>query len=816
MKEGLGMGMKNNITKVAHDACTGCGACFNKCPVDAIKMQYDGEGFLYPFVEEDKCVNCGQCVKVCSALNPLKLHETPKSYAVWASDEIRLASSSGGMFTLLAEYVFEHQGIVCGAVYAEDYLTVYHTWAETKEELAALRSSKYVQSDTRQTYKEAEKYLNNGRMVLYTGCPCQIAGLYSFLGGDRPNLITADIVCHGSNSVTAYQSFIKEFSEGKEIRKVDFRDKKFFTWSTPTVIYLKDGTVKKVSWDQGTWYKGFLNGVINRMNCYDCVYARSERVADITLGDCWQVYRINPKYDDRKGTSLVLPNSEKGKQLLKILEPKMKLCKEIPLDEIRKYNGQLNKPTKIHPSRKFFFSHLNELGYHKSLWYGLGWRYDIGLVGWWFASNYGSSLTYYALGTLLESWNKQVLFIPIPKLNGTPWEKETEQTIGFISRYFHIGKKRDIAHMKEFNKFCDAFMLGSDQMWTAGTTDLVGYTFFLDFVDKDKKKIAFSTSFGHDRFYGSPETCAIAGDYLKRFDAISVRENSGVDICRDYFGVEAQQILDPVFLVDSKQYDLMLDNVTDPLPDKKYLLCYILDPTPEKEKAARRIAEHEGLEIITILGMKEYKNAKEVWKTGNVLPKVTTEQFLFYIKNCAFLLTDSHHGVCFGIIYKKKYVALVNANRGKTRFVTVAEVLHLQNRLMDNPLDVLKNEKIYEEIDYDKVEFRLKGKKEEAFNWLKYALTCPVKQGKDTIRTVNQESIQRDEAILRRLEEVENKAERAVEQGNIVRSFADINNELLDEFKKYITSGNNAKSKPTTDKIAALKDKLLELKNRFM
>lgn len=806
--------MKNNIVQVAHDACTGCGACFNKCPVKAISMRYDKEGFLYPFVDEEKCINCGQCVNVCAALHPLQLHDTPKSYAVWAADEVRLVSSSGGMFTLLAEYVLEHQGIVCGAVYADDYLSVYHTWAETKEELAALRSSKYVQSDTRETYKEAETYLNNGRMVLYTGCPCQIAGLYSYLGGDRPNLITADLVCHGANSLTAYKSFIREFSEGKDILKVDFRDKKFFEWSSPTVIYLKDGSVKKASWDQGTWYKGFLNGVITRMSCFECSYARSERVADITLGDCWQVHRINPKYDDRKGTSLVLPNSDKGMKLLKVLVARTKLCEEIPLQEIRKYNGHLNKPTKMHPSRKFFFSHLNQLGYHNSLWYGLGWRYDIGIVGWWFASNYGSSLTYYALGTLLESWNRQVLFIPIPKLDGTPWEKETEQTIGFISRYFHVGKNRDIGHMKEFNKFCDAFMLGSDQMWTAGTTDLVGYTFFLDFVEKNKKKIAFSTSFGHDKFYGSREMCETAGDYLKNFDAISVREKSGVDICRENFGVDAQQVLDPVFLVKREQYDLMLNNVTDKIPDKKYLLCYILDPTKEKEQAAKKIAEHENLEIITILGMKEYNYAIKLWNTGTVLPRVTTEQFLFYIKNCEFLLTDSHHGVCFGIIYKRQYAALVNANRGKTRFVTVAEVLHLEDRLIDNPLDILHNEKIYEKINYDSVEYWLKDKKEEAFKWLKFALTCPVKQGIDTVRTINEENKQRSDATDNRLNDIEARLKRIEEKERTFNNLLETNNELLELLRQYVFSVEpTVKNGP---KLENLKRKLLEIKNRFL
>ena len=752
--------MDNTIAKVSHDACTGCGACLNKCPVNAIKMEYDSEGFLFPKIDET-CIHCGQCLASCPAEHPLPLHETPKSYAVWAQDDIRLKSSSGGMFTLLSDYVLEKGGAVCGAVYAPDFQTVYHAWAESKEELAPLRGSKYVQSDTGLAYRQAKEYLDAGRLVLYTGCPCQIAGLYRYLGKDYDNLYTADLVCHGSNSVSAYQSFLKEFSQGQEIEKVDFRDKKYFTWSTPTVVYLKNGNVKKAAWNEGTWYKGFLEGVINRLNCYQCPYARAERVADVTMADCWQIYRLNLAYDDRKGTSLVLVNSEKGKQLFRNIQDRMKLCEEVPLDFVRQYNGQLNKPTPKHPSRQFFFSHLKELGYHNALWYGRGLRFDVGLVGWWFASNYGSSLTYYALGQILQDMGKQVLFIPIPKRDGEPWEKETQQTIDFLSRYFRVGNERDIDRMDEFNGFCDSFMLGSDQMWTVGSTKQVGYTFFLDFVEKGKKKIAFSTSFGHGNFNADPEMRATASDYLKRFDAVSVREKSGVEICRDVLGIQAEQVMDPVFLCGTEQYDQMLSDISETLP-KRYLLCYILDPDETKEKAAREIAEHEGLEILTILGMKEYGWAIHNWSTGTILPKVTTPQFLYYIKHCDFLLTDSHHGACFGIIYQKQYVAMANPNRGKTRFATVAEVLHLESRVVDEPGEILNNESIYEKIDYNRVAQYMKPEVERAKQWLLNALECPTKTNEDTLHTVANDASRKICGLGNRLE----KSRRYAEQLN--------------------------------------------------
>lgn len=807
--------MDKTIKQVLHEQCTGCGACFNKCPVNAITMEYDAEGFIFPTVT-DACINCGQCQTACPVLHPLTFHETPPSFAVMASDEIRLKSSSGGMFSLLADYVLEHGGVVCGAAYTDDYQLVHHIWADSKESLAPLRGSKYVQSNTGLTYREAKAYLDHGRMVLYTGCPCQVAGLYRYLGKDYDNLFTADLVCHGSNSVKAYQSFIKEFSGGQEIKKVDFRDKKFYDWSTPTVIYLKNGDVKKAAWNEGMWYKGFLDGIINRQNCYTCPYARAERVADITMADCWQVHKFNPQFDDRKGTSLVLVNSARGRKLFDSLRSHMKLCENVPLDMMRNFNGQLNHPTPAHRSRKFFFSHLDKLGYHKALWYGRGMRFDVGIVGWWFASNYGSSLTYYALGSILEKMGRQVLMIPIAKVDGTPFEPEIQFTVDFLSKYFRIGNKRSYDKMNEFNQFCDSFMLGSDQMWTGSSTNLVGYTFFLDFVDKNRKKIAFSTSFGQSDFYASDEVCATAGDYLKRFDAISVREKSGVDVCKNRFGVDAEQIFDPVFLCEKEDYDRLADSVRDPV-EERYLLCYILDPTPEKEAAAKAIAEHEGLKILTILGLKEYKWSKDKWHTGTVLPQITSEQFLYYIKNCSYLLTDSHHGTCFGIIYHKPYAALANANRGITRFETVADALDLRSRLFLSTEDIRASERAYAPIDYDLVEAKLASEKARAFDWLNLALECPAKENEETIRTVSTDKERKIIGLTHRISALENRIKSVTTQH-------EQNKKELAELKKDMdiyqqNSASPADTEPvSTNNISsqnqASKRKLLDLFRR--
>lgn len=722
------------IRNVPHDACTGCGACMNRCPKDAIRMELDAEGFLHPVVEVARCINCALCRQACPVEHPRPLHPTPPAYAVWAADDVRLKSSSGGMFSLLADYVLKKGGAVCGAVYAADYMSVHHAWAESPEALGALRGSKYVQSDTGMTYRRAKELLEAGRVVLYTGCPCQIAGLYQYLGTRKyPNLITADIVCHGANSITAYQSFLREFAGNGAIARVDFRDKRYFTWSTPTVVYFQDKSVKKMAWNESRWYDGFLGGVITRQNCSTCRYACAERIGDISLADCWKVHELNPAYDDRKGTSLVLVNSAKGREVFDEVARTAKLCEEISLEKIRKWNGQLNRPMPAARNRRFFFNHLPKLGYHKALWYGLGRRWDVGIVGWWFASNYGSSLTYYALGTILEDLGHPVIFIPIAKPDGTPFEPEIRQTVDFIAKYFKIAKERDYRHMPEYNGFCDAFLIGSDQMWTASTTNLVGYSFFLDFVAKDRKKVAYSVSFGQSTFKGTPQQVATARDFLMRFDAISTRELSGVEVCREQFGLEAQQVFDPVFLCPRARYDWLTTEVSP--RQKPYLLCYILDPSPAKEAAARALAAHEGLEVVTILGIKEYAHAKDRWHVGETLSGVTTEGFVNYIRHCAYLLTDSHHGTCFGIIYHKPYMALVNAARGRTRFDTVAQCLDLESRLVNDPQDLVRGAQAYAPIDYDAVEERLGRLKAYARDWLVAALDKPTISAQDTDNT---------------------------------------------------------------------------------
>lgn len=695
--------MIETILDIKKEQCTGCGACYNKCPTNAIKMQYDNEGFLYPHIDKEACIDCGLCYNICPSVNKAVLHEsTPECYAVMASEDIRMKSSSGGMFTLLANYMLKKGGYICGAVYSKDYTRVEHIIVSDKDGIAKLRGSKYVQSDTGRTFSEIKTLLDSDKYVLFSGCPCQVAGLKNFLGKDYNKLLTVDLVCHGANSLTAYQSFIKECAKDRQIESVNFREKEVYGWSTPVTIKYTDNTITRQAWDKSPWYKGFLNGIINRPYCSHCEYATSKRIGDITLGDFWGIHKYNPNWNDWKGTSLVLVNTSKGKDIFEKTKSNMILCETAPLEFAQQNNGQLIRPLKAHAGRRFFFHHLNSDGYHKSLWYGQKYRYDVGLVGWWFASNYGSALTYYALGKILEDMDMLAIMVQIPKLNGTPWEPETKKTIDFISKYFPITKYRPVEQLKECNRFCDMFMLGSDQLWTKSAIDMLGYTFFLDFVDKDKKKLAFATSFGHEQFEGTKAQKQHASLLLKSFDYISVRENSGINLSKDNFDIDVKRDLDPVFICDKRHFDALAET-SAANETEDYLFCYILDPTEEKQSAIQYAAHKLHLKIIAVLDMKTGERRKGEWHTGELKENASVEDFLYYIKHCKFLVTDSHHGVCFGMIYEKNFISIANHARGLTRFTHLLGMFELSNKLVYEPKQIKKDDTLFEEIDYKNV-----------------------------------------------------------------------------------------------------------------
>lgn len=302
--------------------CCGCGACAAACPMQAIAMVEDPFGFLYPVIDEEKCICCGKCKKVCG-FQSWQVSNTPlRTYAAVSEDRGQSAqSASGGVFAAMASQVLERGGLVCGAAYDADW-TVRHELIAQPRELVRLQGSKYTHSHTRDAYTAVKAALEQGKTVLFSGTPCQISGLYGYLGGDRENLITVDIVCHGVPSGRFFREFVHSLERENSAEAVafSFRDKKLGWGKNGSITLKKQGkTYKKYLWEnENSYFYYFAQGALSRENCQSCPYACSARPADVTLGDYWGIEKAHPDYlrrepmSDAVGISVVVANTEKG------------------------------------------------------------------------------------------------------------------------------------------------------------------------------------------------------------------------------------------------------------------------------------------------------------------------------------------------------------------------------------------------------------------------------------------------------------------------------------------------------------------------
>lgn len=303
--------------------CVGCYACYNICPVNAIMMKADEEGFSYPKVDNLRCIKCEKCGTVCPSLNFVKKtsQADPETLAAYCLDEAVLNnSSSGGIFHLLAMKILEAGGIVIGAGFNKCW-EVEHKIAENSEELLELQTSKYVQSRIGSTFKIIKDELKTGRWVLFSGTPCQCAGLQKYLGRVYDNLLLIDFVCHGVPSPLVWQKYLKlRVKKVNEIQSISFRDKNL-SWERYLLKFSLKNSNKYLADDleHDLYLKGFLNNLYLRPSCHECKFCQKNRSVDITLADFWGVKEEVPSMYNSNGTSLVFIHSKQGKHIFKSL-----------------------------------------------------------------------------------------------------------------------------------------------------------------------------------------------------------------------------------------------------------------------------------------------------------------------------------------------------------------------------------------------------------------------------------------------------------------------------------------------------------------
>lgn len=344
--------------------CCGCHACYSKCPKQCIRMEEDEEGFLYPHIDESQCIHCGLCKSVCIMQSERREATAPNAYAAYALDEsIRVQSSSGGIFALLARHVIQRGGVVCGAALNPDTYSVNHIFVEDVGSIKLLMTSKYVQSNMGNCYKLAKQYLETGRIVLFTGTPCQINGLKKYLDKEYENLFCQDIICHGVPSEKAWKMFLGNVERRNKAKVVyngalSFREKSDGWKEYAMSIPLNKGVYRRVMY-KDSYLIGFIHNLFLRPSCYACKSKGLSRSSDITLADFWGVDKCCPEMYDAKGVSLVMTYTEKGQDLWRALESEVK-CKEVDWKDAVGRNPSAIKSVTRPEARDYFYEKVNE------------------------------------------------------------------------------------------------------------------------------------------------------------------------------------------------------------------------------------------------------------------------------------------------------------------------------------------------------------------------------------------------------------------------------------------------------------------------
>ncbi|MCD8290902.1 MAG: Coenzyme F420 hydrogenase/dehydrogenase, beta subunit C-terminal domain [Prevotella sp.] len=363
------------INVIHAEGCCGCSACVQKCPKQCISLVEDREGFLYPKVDFNLCIDCGLCEKVCPFLNvttPL----TPKTVIAVKNpnEKERMSSSSGGVFISLAHKIINEGGVVFGVSF-DDNWGACMTYAETMADIKPMMGSKYFQASMGTTFKNAEKFLKKGRKVLFSGCPCQIAGLRNYLHNDYDNLLTVDLLCHGVASPGVWKRYWDELykkmafekkSDGHPIHlisNISFRDKSqhgwpnfSFTVRTLTNNAHEESILLSEMHSRNLFYRGFCANLYLRPSCHSCKCKGGRSHSDITIGDYWGIDHIIRGFNDNKGVSVVMINTKKGGDIFKTLDMDIRLSS---LKDMLQGNREFLKSPTMHPKREYFYMKYN-------------------------------------------------------------------------------------------------------------------------------------------------------------------------------------------------------------------------------------------------------------------------------------------------------------------------------------------------------------------------------------------------------------------------------------------------------------------------
>lgn len=645
-------------------------------------------------------------------------------------------STSGGMFAELARYVFSQNGIVCGCTMerVEEGFDIKHIYIENEKDLYKLQGSKYVQSKLGDTLKRAKDFLEQGRLVLYSGTPCQIAGLKTILNNkEYDNLLTVDLSCTGTPSLKIFNDYIK-FLENKykqQIINFEFRNKEILGWTCGNaIITFKNGKQKIIYNNVSSYLNLFINKKIQTNKCQNCQYAGLERVSDITLADAWGIEQEYPqllkeKFNKDIGISLILINSEKGKLFFNVVRDKL-VFQEININKMIKYNNPLNSFYKKQIDTRFLeeYSKHGYKGLENLFRYFLGKKYyyyviknhtpkfvknvinvfinkhknvDCLLMTFYCLSNYGSLLTAYALQKTIHKLGYSTKLIHY----GNPCGYGKS----FIKKHLFLTKK--CVNLKDFiglNKIADNFILGSDNLINLDTNsfNFVAQNLF-NYTEENKKRIMISGSMGSwNGATKNQEDHNYIKELFNRFDYLSTREEYGKDVLKTVFNCESDWINDPVFYLEKEDYFELIKGVKEDYNNK--IMQYILYPTIKtdsivdfyRQKLEAKVVKFEGNDNVKYFSIHKGKKL---------------ENWLAAIINSKLIITDSFHCVAFALIFNKPFVCIKNTH-ATVRFTSLFKKLGIDIPLIEN----------VENIEHLDLNYNKKQVNKELVNIRKFAL----------------------------------------------------------------------------------------------
>lgn len=353
------------LNLVNKEDCCGCNACVNICPRNCISFKLDEHGSYYPYKNKENCIDCGACEIVCPILHNNSFKLNNKIYACKnKDDEIRKISSSGGIFSAIAKYVIGHNGYVVGAAFSNDYYNVHHVIIDNEEDLALLRGAKYIHSNIESTFKEIKKLLVSNIIVLFSGTPCQIAGLKSFLHHQEYiNLICVDVVCHGVPRTGVYQWYIKTLEKkyNSKVIFVTFRDKKNGWRNSSVVFKFENGKDLSMPSTDNSYMRGYINNLYIRLSCTKCKFKNFQSGSDFTLSDFWGSSELRKYKKDNIGVSVVSVNTEKGAKIFNIIKDQLNDVSLIDKGVAYVFNENVSNSAKISSrSQEFLANYRTE------------------------------------------------------------------------------------------------------------------------------------------------------------------------------------------------------------------------------------------------------------------------------------------------------------------------------------------------------------------------------------------------------------------------------------------------------------------------